>query len=431
VTPSRDVWEASVGFLPHKVTVYEEPARNGTLYLRWRKAGNWGRKSLQRPLRTPRGRIDPETQKWALQQAERKYAELVSGVPVEERAPTSPVTLSQGLEKVTDPATGKYPTDTDHRREVEREFKRAVKHFGGDTTFESIKRRDIRGFWRWRILELHGEGHTGLRGAEITVARFLAVAAWLRDEEMIPLGSCQLPRSWKAEFRKDWLELTESRALPTPNRPRHTLEEMRAIMAKAGEVEPRLELALTLGAEKRLGQVIRARRPDLDLEHRTFTIYGRGHKQGEVVKLTDGQYRIAVYHLTTGYLRELEGKVADYPLFPAGELRGWLVKGEPGIPYAPKRNAEKGSVVRDVLDDWFHAAERLAGVPVIKGRGAYGLKRQSVDAAKALGISREGLQRLGGWADTQMPDRIYADQQMDYARDEARDTIAKIRGEKE
>jgi hypothetical protein len=176
VTPSRDVWEASVGFLPHKVTVYEEMSRNGTLYLRWRKEGNWGRKSLQRPLRTPRGRIDPETQKWALQQAERKYAELVSGVPVEERAPTSPVTLSQGLEKVTDPATGKYPTDTDHRREVDREFKRAIKHFGADRTFESIKRRDIRGFWRWRILELHGEGHTGLRGSEITVARFLAVA---------------------------------------------------------------------------------------------------------------------------------------------------------------------------------------------------------------------------------------------------------------
>jgi hypothetical protein len=239
VTPSRDVWEASVGFLPHKVTVYEEMSRNGTLYLRWRKEGNWGRKSLQRPLRTPRGRIDPETQKWALQQAERKYAELVSGVPVEERAPTSPVTLSQGLEKVTDPATGKYPTDTDHRREVDREFKRAIKHFGADRTFESIKRRDIRGFWRWRILELHGEGHTGLRGAEITVARFLAVAAWLRDEEMIPAGSCQLPRSWKDEFRKDWLELTESRALPTPNRPRHSLDELRAIIAKASEVDPR------------------------------------------------------------------------------------------------------------------------------------------------------------------------------------------------
>jgi integrase len=420
-----------VGFLPHKVTVYEEPARNGTLYLRWRKAGNWGRKSLQRPLRTPRGRIDPEVQKWALQQAEKKYAELVSGVPLEERAPTSPLTLSQGLERVTDAATGKYPTDTDHRREVEREFKRAIAHFGGDTTFESIKRRDIRGFWRWRILELHKEGHTGLRGAEITVARFLAVAAWLRDEEMIPPGSCQLPRSWKDEFRKDWLELTDSRALPTPNRPRHSLEELRAIIAKASEVDPRLHLALELGAELRLGQVIRARRPDLNLEHKTFTVYGKGHKQGEKVHLTEGQLRVVTYYLKTGYLRFLEESMADYPLFPAGELRGWLVKGEPGIPYAPKRNAEKGSVTRDALDDWFHNAERLAGVPVIKGRAAYGLKRRSVDKAKEEGISREGMQHLGGWSDNQMPDKIYADQDADYSRDEARDIRAKIRGETE
>ena len=45
------------------------------------------------------------------------------------------------------------------------------------------------------------------------------------------------------------------------------------------------------------------------------------------------------------------------------------------------------------------------------------------------GISREGLQQHGGWADTQMPDRIYADQQAGYAQDEARDIRAIIRGE--
>ena len=36
-----DQWEESVGFLPHKVTVYEEQARKGVLYLRWRQDGNW------------------------------------------------------------------------------------------------------------------------------------------------------------------------------------------------------------------------------------------------------------------------------------------------------------------------------------------------------------------------------------------------------
>ena len=51
-------WEESVGFLPWKVTVYEEASRNGTLYLRWRQDGNWKRKSLKRSLRTASSSVE-------------------------------------------------------------------------------------------------------------------------------------------------------------------------------------------------------------------------------------------------------------------------------------------------------------------------------------------------------------------------------------
>ena len=432
MTPSREVWEKSVGFLPHKVTVYEEPARKGCLYLRWRAGGNWKRKSLRRPLRTPRGKIDPETQKWALQQAESQYARLVAGLTTDETTPSAPLTIAQGLTAAIDPATGKYPTDTPHRREVIRELERAMRQWGSETPWELVKRKDLRKLWRARILELRALSTpehpvNGLRGAEITVTRVLAVAAWLRDEELIPAGACEAARTWKQELRADWLELTKERALPEPKRPRHTLDEMRKIMAVAGRVDPRLELALTLGAELRLGQVIRGRRTDLDLDHRTFTVGGKGHKRGEVVKLTDGQMRVVEHHLKHGYLRELEASAADYNLFPAGQLRGGRKMEDPVASKA--RQLEAPPIDRSVLDDWFHEAEDLADVPKVKGRAAYGLKRQSVDAAKAAGISREGLQRLGGWTDTQMPDRVYADQEAEYARDEARDVRAKIRGE--
>lgn len=432
MTPSRELWEKSVGFLPHKVTVYEEPARHGTLYLRWRAGGNWRKKSLRRPLRTPRGKIDLETQQWALRQAEAQYARLVAGVPTEDRAPTAPLAIAEGLAAAIAADTGKYPTDTPHRREVVRELERAALHWGADTPWASIKRKDLRKLWRARILELRAlrteeRPVDGLRGAEITMQRVLAVAAWLRDEEMIPAGACEAGRNWKQELRADWLELTKERALPQPKRPRHTLEEMRKIMAVAGRVDPRLELALTMGAELRLGQVIRARRTDYDRAHRTFTVGGKGHKRGELVKLTDGQVRVIEHHLTTGYLRELEAKAADYSLFPAGQLAGGRKMADPRATVT--RHLEAKPVDRSVLDDWFHEAEDLAGVTKVKGRGAYGLKRQAVDAAKAAGISREGLQRLGGWETTQMPDMVYADQEAEYARDEARDIRAKIRGE--
>ena len=42
-------------------------------------------------------------------------------------------------------------------------------------------------------------------------------------------------------------------------------------------------LLIALGAELRGGQVVRARRTDLDFEHATFTVWGRGHKRGVVV----------------------------------------------------------------------------------------------------------------------------------------------------
>jgi len=427
MTPRVEVWEESVGFLPFKVTVYEEPARKGVLYLRWRQAGNWKKRSLRRPLRTPRGKIDVETRRWALNQAQEQYARLVAGLASEERVVVVRLSIAKGLEAVLDPKTGKYPTDTMHRREVEREMKRAIAEWGAETPWETIKRKDLRKLWRHRINELRAANETGLRGAELTIQRVLAVAVWLRDEELIPAGACVASRRWKEELRADWIELSGERALPDPNRPRHSLEEMRKVMAVAGRVDPRLELALALGAELRLGQVIRCRRTDLDLDHATFTVRGKGHKRGEVQKLTDGQLRVVRHHLTDGYLRDLERAAADYCLFPAGQLRGGRKMEDARATVKYQLRAKP--IDRSVIDDWFHAAEDLAEIPRVKGRAAYGLRRQAVDAAKAGGISREGLQRLGGWVDTQMPDTIYADQEADYAREEARDVRAKVRGE--
>src|SRR6185312_14297963 len=90
-----EVWSKSVGFLPHKVSVYENAERKGVLYLAWRKDGNWKRRSLQRPLRNDLGKIDKEKATWAIQQGEQQYARNVAGVPESERAPQKALTIAE------------------------------------------------------------------------------------------------------------------------------------------------------------------------------------------------------------------------------------------------------------------------------------------------------------------------------------------------
>lgn len=426
MTPTREVWSKSVGFLPHKVSVYENTERKGTLYLAWRQDGNWKRRSLQRALRNERGTIDKVIAQWALQQAEQQYARLVAGLPASERAPQKPLTIAEGFLRAFDPKEGKYPVPSAHRKEVERARDTAIVWLGADLAWADVRGRDLRRLWRGRISELRAAGEVGLRGAEVTVARVLAVAQWLRDEELLPATACVPSRKWKQDLRADWLQLSGERAVPTPERPRYTIAESRLILAAAHGIDGRYALLIALGAELRGGQVIRARRTDLDLKSGTFTVWGRGHKRGEVVKLTAGQVRAAKEAITTGYLRDLESHAPDYPLFPAGQMPG----GRSGKPRATlERHLNAAPMDMSAMRTMHRLAESKAEVSYAKGRSLYGLRRAAVDGAKALGASREGLQALGGWADSQVPDRIYADQNQEYARDEARTLRAKIRGE--
>jgi hypothetical protein len=95
-------------------------------------------------------------------------------------------------------------------------------------------------------------------------------------------------------------------------------------------VDPRTELAVEVGAELRLGQVLRVMRSELDLTARDLAPYGtpygklkvrgRGKKGGETIVLTLEQ-RAAIDRSLAGYLSDLEAqydpenKKTDYCLF--------------------------------------------------------------------------------------------------------------------
>ena len=425
------------GFAPYLVQAFELPERGLRVYLRWRHRGNW-KKCMVRDehnigllLRTSKGTLIEARTELAIAAAKALYDVLAdtAGAGATPQLTDVPLTFAEGRALAFDAKSGRYPTSTALRREIAHALQFAEVTWGelGLRTWEALKKRHLRILWRARIEQLLKQGDHGYTATETTVKRVLTVAAWLRAEEYLPSNAAVFPPKWRDELKRDWMELTKSDAEPTPKRPRHTLEEMRRIMAVTRQVDPRFELVMALGAEQRLGQVVRARRSALDLTHATFKIPGRGKKRGAVLELTDGQMAVVRRALSTGYLSRIETMAADYPLFPGLQLE----HGRKGLdPKAVERHVNASPVnAKRTLRGWFDRAEQLAGVPHIKGRGAYGLRRQAVDAALAEDISAGALQQAGGWTNSKVPQEIYREQERVADRREARDVRAKIRGE--
>lgn len=436
-----------IGVAPYQVTAVEVTDRRGELWLRWREhrrggERNWRyRKLLQETtdargvtrtqavvLRAAGGRVLADRVRWAEEQAREQHLELVrastGSVPPgsEEGAAARMLTIGETEALVCHPRTGLYPSDTRHRREVQRSLRFAGAVWGEGRAWSTIRRAQLRELGRQKLEVLQQRGLPGGRGAEVVVSRILTVAAWLRDEQLIPADAALAPRQWKEQLR-------EESGRPDVRRARYTPEEYRALLAVAGEADPRLGLLTALGIEYRLGQVVRLRRSDLDLTPgvERVRVRGRGKKGGALIRLTPGQVASAHAALTTGYLRELEAAGGDYPLFPRGQLRD----GRKGAGVADERHRDAGPTTKEAIAIWWGKAERLAGIEHLPGRGWYGARRVAVDLVKAAKVSREGLQAAGGWSDSTVPDQIYADQAMEYAQEEAMRARAGIRGEGE
>lgn len=402
-----------VGNIPHKVEVVTRAGRGDTLWLRWRRDGNWKHESL-------RGTVRSIPRDVYVQRAHEKLASLLNQLPQEQRPTLAPLSVLEGLAIALDPAGGMFPVRTPHRDELDREVRRAAAILG-NPAWATIGEGDIVALWRSRIRTLRSEGHRGHRGAEITIQRLLSVARWLRRRKHIPAGACEPPEKWKKALMADWRLISETRRDYQPERPRYTVEEMNQVLDRMREVDPRAELLFELAGDQRLGQAARARRSWLDLEAGTFTIYGAGHKRGEVLFLTPHQ-RAAVDRALGegGYLRTLELRWKhdgqDYALFPGRRL----LKGQAVHPDA-------APVTRAGALKWHREAADLAGIPRRPGLGNYGLRRGGVDGAKAEKISREGLQHYGGWASPDIPDQVYASQEAEDARREAAAVRERVR----
>jgi hypothetical protein len=226
------------------------------------------------------------------------------------------------------------------------------------------------------------------------------------------------------------------RAAAPPAKPRHTRYDVEKLFATLERADPRLALAATIGAELRLGQVLRTRRsdvlpsPDGRFRIGAVRVHGRGKKLGELVILTMEERHALQRALCSGYLADLEvahqrGEIKDFNLFPGHYLRRVHDRKGRGVMRSRVENAD-APVGKTALQKWWRTLEAAAGVEHQKGRGAYGLRRLQSDRAEDVEDDARVLNILGAWKRTSTREGYQQEERVEL-REKAARTRRKIR----
>lgn len=440
-------WSWAYGQRPHVVSAHERLDRDGAIEIRYSDLHKTGRDKRRKlfldatlKVRNARGTIDRQLVRNVQEAIKQVNARLVAGHPP--RQPdlyeeSSELTLADGFRKLLHPRFGKFSDGTAKhvkyhvrpRSELALTTLRAELQATGEPMPAWVTFRPAHARLLWRALACRYKQHKtgGVRAAEQVVDVVYSTAAWLRQEGYLPPTACVAPPKWRSQLKEEWREITG--VIHVVRRLRHSRVEVRRIFDVLADpdaqIDPRIRLAVELGAELRGGQVLRTRRSqvhlsalpedayealyanDLALSEPTgvlgrVEILGRPKKPGEVVIFTPEQRR-AVDIALSGYLRDWEAQYQatgkDYYLFPAGKL----VKGLARVVPVSKVVNDFGPLT------WFRTLEKVAEVEHMPGRGWYGLRRSGTDVAPDYSSDARELNALGGWTDSETRETIYQD----------------------
>jgi integrase len=442
---SITAWRTTVPVGSQKVYVFEREDRGNALFVKFsdpNKSGRDRRVKTRLPggltVRDDKGRLHPKLVRAVIHAVASFAAPLLRDEsPRPASAAPRPLSLHEGFDLALGLESGKFADKTLRWQEVKRARAKIERILGGGTPWVSITSVDTRRLWRTLAMAYTRAGKdetcAGARQTEVTVDVLYSIAAWLREDNHIPLDAALPSKHWRAKLKKEWTDITGETV--RPNRPRHTAAEMRALFARMHDqqVDPRFALAFDLGGEARIGQVIRCKRsalelPPIDAASNTSgtlgTLYipASGNKTTSPVALHPTQ-RQAVDRALAGYLSEFEcdfraGRIADYPLFPAGRL----AKGK------AKSSATAKPLTRAAALDMFHRLEAVAGVVSMKGRGWNGVRRIATDVAEDIETDERVLNSITGHKDSAMRRAVYQHGNRPEILIRAAETRAEMRG---
>lgn len=429
--PARDkAWKYDVGDL----TAYERKDRGRAIWTRIRERDTKKYieiKALCGPVRDDDGNIDPEKENAARQAATERWKQYSAG---EHPQPTSKkLTLKRAVQLVLHPKEGKYAGESDWQNNVERYLKICIEVLG-DIPIEDIKHSHYRKVWRWLAAEhVKDSEQYGARTAEMVCGALRTAMNWLGQEELVEPYTALPAKGWKTQMLAEWVKLT-GKPISDPKKPRYTKAEYAKLWAALPKADPRVRLAVEIGAELRLGQVVeRTRRSDV-VPHGIHEIgmvivHGSGKKFGEDVVLNDEQRAGLVEAITTGFLSECEraykaGEIPDYLLIAGGHLLGE----KSGNPKAQPKNALM-TIQKRAMQGYWRELEELADVQHMDGRGWYGVRRRASDDSEDETSDERVLNKMGGWKNSQTR-RRYQDAGRTDIAEKAADVRSKIRPRK-
>lgn len=427
-------WSAVVAEEPQKVVAFERARghdANPRAYVRvWDGEERLYRKrSLKMSVRDGDGNLDPDLVAKAIKKAGETAEALLEGTEPKD-LPSVPasepegLTLEEGFDlafRPYDPDSrygGKY-RDTRYRKDARRAANDVMRVLGPKKKWATLSKRDVERIWTrvadvrngdvvWHSKLTDADGRPkhrspGWQWCRIMLATLFSVGRWLEDEEKLPSNTVSAPSNWRGELREEWTKMTGEST--RKSKPRYSQRELGKIWSALPKADPRVRLALIIGAELRVGQVLRTRRSNLDLSEAgefdcgRVEIVGRGRKRGTVLDLTPEQRAVIDKALDpeSGHLGKLEaayrgGDREDYPLFPQHVFTG-------------DRTQAPADVPDEVMDrryflELFHQLEQRAGVEHKTGRGWYGIRRLATDLAPEYTKDARVLNALGGWTDT-------------------------------
>ena len=447
------LWQYQKGEFPNTVTAIERPDRKRFIEVRWwvGSLGRFQRRSLGFGIRDANGVVIERLEREAVRLAQAMYDSLMAGQSVSTRsaAQDGPLTLKAGFEMATTVPTGLYVVESEHLQDVRRAVRDILEVIGlsprGDArTWDALSNATARELWLGLARRFKATARGGPSWTERCVVILFQVSQWLAGEERIA-RALVLKKGWRDQLRREWEQLTASRI--TRSTPRHSEEEIRLIFAALDKpgVDPRIALALELGAEARLGQVRRLRRSHVDLSEigafqlGRVVVHGSGKKLGVTRDLTPEE-RAAIDRALAGYLKDLEDVYQakmrdDYPMFPGGRLRYDVAPSRlprrKRAPMEPVRRARLSvsnePMDKRTLNDLFHALERIAKVEVLPGRGWYGIRRRAADVYEDYEKDERVLNDQTGHRNSDTRREVYQERDRELIRAKSAETRRHVR----